>query len=83
MDLIRGCLDHVQGDGIGQLCELFDGSDPNAPGGALAAAAAVGELLRCYAEDIFADESTSERAATAPAPTLELTVTPPQVPHPA
>jgi glycogen debranching enzyme len=50
--LIRGCLDHLRGDGLGQLCELFDGSADHAPGGALAAAAAVGELLRCYVEDL-------------------------------
>ena len=79
LELIRGCLDHLRGDGLGQLCELFDGSGDHAPGGALAAAAAVGELLRCYAEEI----SPGETVNSAPAPDLELTIQPPRVPHPA
>ena len=81
--MIRGCLDHMNGDGLGQLCELFDGNAPHAPGGALAAAAAVGELLRCYVEDV-APEGAGE---AAPGPlALELSVAPeqpPRVPHPA
>jgi glycogen debranching enzyme len=79
LDLIRGCLDHLRGDGLGQVCELFDGNSPHAPGGALAAAAAVGELLRCYVEDI----APGETAKSAAAPDLELTIQPPRIPHPA
>jgi glycogen debranching enzyme len=40
-------------NGLGQLCELFDGDAPHRPGGAIASAASVGELLRCYVEDIL------------------------------
>jgi glycogen debranching enzyme len=78
-EMVRGCLDYLRGDGLGQVCELFDGSAPHAPGGALAAAAAVGELLRCYAEDV----APGETASSAAAPDLELTIRPPRIPHPA
>jgi predicted glycogen debranching enzyme len=51
--LLQGCLDHMRGTGLGQLCELFDGDAPHSPGGAIACATSVGELLRCYVEDIL------------------------------
>ena len=51
--MIRPCLRRVAGDGLGQLCELFDGNAPHAPGGAVASAPAIAELLRCYEEDIL------------------------------
>jgi predicted glycogen debranching enzyme len=50
IELLRPCLDRLRGDGLGQLCELFDGDAPHAPGGAVASAACVGELLRSYVE---------------------------------
>ncbi len=53
LEMIQPCLDHLIGDGLGQLCELFDGDAPHAPGGALASALSIGELLRCYEEDIL------------------------------
>ena len=56
---IQPCLDYLRGDGLGQLCELFDGEAPHAPGGATASAPAVAELLRCYEEEIL------DRAPTA------------------
>src|SRR5207237_4697023 len=52
LSVLQGCIDRITGDGsqpalaAGQLCELFDGDAPHAPGGALACAAAVGEVLR-------------------------------------
>ena len=33
--------------------ELFDGEAPYTPGGATACAPSVGELLRCYVEDVL------------------------------
>ena len=39
--------------GAGTHRELFDGDAPHAPGGAIASAAATGELLRCYAEEVL------------------------------
>jgi glycogen debranching enzyme len=50
---LEGCLSHLRERGNGQLCELFDGDAPHRAGGALASATSVGELLRCYVEDIL------------------------------
>jgi glycogen debranching enzyme len=47
------CLRQLQTDGLGHLCELFDGDAPHAPGGAIASPLSVAEVLRCYAEDIL------------------------------
>jgi predicted glycogen debranching enzyme len=66
--LLRPCLDYLTGQGLGQLSELFDGTDPQLPGGAPASAAAVGEVLRCYVEDLM-DEQPA-----APAPALKLSL---------
>jgi len=52
LDCLRGCLHHME-DHLEQLCELFDGDEPHHPGGAIASARNVGELLRCYVEDIL------------------------------
>jgi predicted glycogen debranching enzyme len=92
MDMLRGCLDHVAGDGLGQLCELFDGAPPHAPGGAVAAAAAVGEVLRAYVEHVADDRATAETSAPADdsrnnteprnsAPVLEVFLPPSPVPE--
>ena len=51
--MLAGCLDYLRGDGMGQLCELFDGNAPHRPGGATASAASVGEILRAYVEDVL------------------------------
>jgi predicted glycogen debranching enzyme len=91
MDVLRGCLDHLRGDGLGQLCELFDGAPPHSPGGAIAAAPAVAEILQAYAEHVL-DEDGSGTAlpAFAPgaappapleAPVLEVFLPPPPVPE--
>lgn len=53
LKMIEGCLGHLQDDGMGQIGELFDGHAPHAPGGAIAAAISVAEILRCYVEDIL------------------------------
>jgi glycogen debranching enzyme len=57
-DELRGCLDacieQINGDGMGQLCELFDGDVPRRPGGAIADARSVGEVLRAYLENVLA-----------------------------
>ena len=65
--LLRPCIDYLNGPGMGQLCELFDGNPPHHAGGAPASAASVGELLRCYVEDVLDD-----RAPDAPAQRLTL-----------
>jgi predicted glycogen debranching enzyme len=50
---VAACAEYIGGEGLGQLCELFDGDSPHAPGGLRASARSVGELLRCYVEDIL------------------------------
>jgi len=50
---IEPCLERIEGDGLGQIGELFDGSAPHRPGGALASALSTAELLRCYAEEVL------------------------------
>ena len=51
--LLAHCVRYLRSTGQGQLCELFDGDAPHRPGGAIAAAIAVGEILRCYVEDVL------------------------------
>lgn len=58
--LLQPCIDHLRGDGVGQLPELFDGDSPQYPGGAVASALSVAEVLRAYHEDIL------NRAPAAP-----------------
>ena len=48
---LAGCVAHLQGDGLGQVSELFDGDAPHRPGGAIASARSIAEILRCYVED--------------------------------
>ncbi len=50
---LQPCLEHVQGAGLGHLCELFDGDSPHRPGGTIGSAASVGEILRAYVEDVL------------------------------
>jgi predicted glycogen debranching enzyme len=63
--ILNPCVQYLQGDGLGQLCELFDGDKPHRPGGAIASATAVAELLRAYAEDVL-ELLPSPRAAETP-----------------
>lgn len=51
--LLDGCLRHLHNDGLGQLCELFDGEPPHSPGGALASARSIGMILQAYAEEVL------------------------------
>jgi predicted glycogen debranching enzyme len=50
---LEPCLQYIQGDGLGQICELFDGDEPQSPRGATASALSIAEILRCYAQDIL------------------------------
>ena len=81
-DLIRPCLDYLLGDGLGQLCELFDGDAPHSPGGLIASAPAVGELLRCYAQDVLDLAPVSDRPATLVGESHEIPMSA-RTPHPA
>lgn len=68
LEALKPCLAWLQGDGLGQIPELFDGNEPQAPGGAIASAASVGEVLRCYVEDVL-DRRPAELPRTGVAPT--------------
>ena len=46
------CIQYLETDGLGQICELFDGDRASA-GGAVASARSVAEILRCYVEDVL------------------------------
>ena len=52
-EILQGCLHHLAGTGTGQLCELFDGAAPHRPGGAIAAAVSVAEVLRVFAQNVL------------------------------
>ena len=56
--LLQKSLAYLQGEDKrqlceGQLCELFNGDSPHAPGGLIASARSVAEVLRCYVEDVL------------------------------
>ena len=80
---LTGMLDYVCGDGLGQLPELFDGDSPHRPGGAIASAASVGEILRAYAEDILEMGPVMPFPTTLNANDAANLPTPPKVNHPA
>ena len=50
---IEPCLHYMEGDGLGQICELFSGDTPQTTGGAIASALGTAELLRTYARDVL------------------------------
>jgi predicted glycogen debranching enzyme len=52
-ELLQDCIDYIQGDGLGQMPELFDGDVPHTPGGAVACALSVAEILRAFFEDVL------------------------------
>jgi predicted glycogen debranching enzyme len=64
------CIDYLTGDGLGNLCELFDGEVPRRPGGAIADTRSLGEVLRAYIELVLAipPSPTLERDEVTPAP---------------
>ncbi len=66
-ELLDGCLRYMRGQGLGQICELFDGDTPHRPGGAMASAISAAEILRCYAEDVR-DQRPESIAITAGIP---------------
>jgi glycogen debranching enzyme len=43
---------YIGDEGVGQIPEVFDGDAPQRPGGCIAQAWSVAELLRCLVEDI-------------------------------
>jgi predicted glycogen debranching enzyme len=65
---LQPCLDYMATDGMGQICEIFDGESPKDARGAVASALGAAELLRAYAQDVLGISTLrrSERAGRAP-----------------
>jgi glycogen debranching enzyme len=61
---IAGPIGYAEGNGLGQICELFDGNAPHAHGGAVASALAVCEILRCHSELVLG--ISTRRPAVSP-----------------
>lgn len=52
--ILEGFDGHLESAGIGGISEVFDGGDyPHAPGGTIAQAWSVAEILRAYVEDVL------------------------------
>src|SRR5207245_10575019 len=51
--MLDGVLEYMHEQGIGEICELFDGDTPHRPGGAIASARSIAEVLRAYVEDVL------------------------------
>jgi predicted glycogen debranching enzyme len=67
LKILDGCLKHLQNDGMGQIGELFDGNEPHHPGGGIASARSVGQILRAYVEDVL-DFAPQQQRSGVPAP---------------
>ncbi len=76
--MLQGVLEYLLDRGAGQICELFDGDAPHNPGGAVASARSVAEILRCYVEDVLDIAPPLSRQPTqTPSPESSRTVTSP------
>ncbi|MDI9394559.1 MAG: amylo-alpha-1,6-glucosidase [Euryarchaeota archaeon] len=51
--LLQGFDTHLETAGIGTVSEVFDGNFPYSPGGCIAQAWSVAEILRAYVEDVL------------------------------
>ncbi len=51
--LLQGFDTHLETAGVGSISELFDGDYPYTPGGCIAQAWSVAEILRAYVEDVL------------------------------
>jgi predicted glycogen debranching enzyme len=68
MQWLGPSIEWMEGDGLGQLCELCDGSTPHHPGGAPASALAASEILRCYTREVLGISSARSKARPAVEP---------------
>jgi glycogen debranching enzyme len=51
-ELLRPLQQHLSEAGLGQISEVFDGDPPHRPGGCIAQAWSVAEVLRALVEDV-------------------------------
>jgi predicted glycogen debranching enzyme len=51
-DFLNPLRDHLWQAGLGQISEVFEGDEPHRPGGCIAQAWSVAEVLRTYIEDV-------------------------------
>jgi predicted glycogen debranching enzyme len=65
---LEPCLQYLLGDGLGQICELFDGNAPHAPNGAIASVMSVAEILRCFSQDVLGIATLRPKARPTPHP---------------
>jgi predicted glycogen debranching enzyme len=66
--MVDGCLCYMREEGIGQICELFDGDAPHHGGGGIASALSVGEILRCWMEDVLDQGAPAAAGGAGAAP---------------
>lgn len=53
LEMISPIKEHLRNNCVGSICEIFDGNTPHNGRGCYAQAWSVGEILRCYTEDIL------------------------------
>ena len=63
---IAPCLEYMATDGMGQICELFDGQSPKSGRGAVASALSTAEVLRCYMQEVLGIATAPRRARMGP-----------------
>jgi glycogen debranching enzyme len=51
--LLLGFEDHLKNAGLGHISEIADGDAPHQPGGCIAQAWSVAEILRAAVEDVY------------------------------
>ena len=61
---LAGFEEHLQTAGLGQVSEVADAETPHRPGGCVAQAWSVAELLRAAVEDVFVTKAKSAEAAS-------------------
>jgi predicted glycogen debranching enzyme len=60
--LLEGFREHFNEAGLGTVSEVFDADAPHRPGGCIAQAWSVAELLRVACEDVFQDQAENNLA---------------------
>jgi predicted glycogen debranching enzyme len=65
---IEPSLEYMEGDGMGQMCELFDGDSPHAPRGAIASALGAAEMLRTYVREVLGISMLRRKPRPIPPP---------------